>query len=155
MTLCIIDMQPCFEAATKPLANRIVKEIAQSKKRREGIILLEYYSIGDTHKNIIRELKSYDRQTIITKRDDDGAVELLATAQSLRFNMNHFRICGVNACCCVWETFWSVHNCTDAKLTLLSNLVSCECQIFDSMADCIKRYAKTASDRVCIKESYA
>lgn len=147
MTLCIIDMQPYFKTATKSLADRIAQEIRKSQKRREGIILLEYYNLGNTYKNILNELRSYDRQTTIAKYADNGANELLAAARSLRFNMSHFRICGVNTCACVRETFWGVHNRTEAKVTLLSDLVNCECK----GSDCTGPYRHSISDRVRVQ----
>lgn len=154
MTLCIIDMQPKFDAASSSLARRIANEVRRAKSNREGIILAEYYRMGPTHANILTELKTYDRQTIIIKDDDDGADVILAAAQSLRFNMDHFRLCGVNTCCCVWETFWSIHNCTDARMTLLSNLVSCECgNGYGSKKECVESYSNENSHRVHVRKA--
>jgi len=149
-------MQPKFDAAAKNLAERIAKEIRLAKQNREGIILVEYYKMGHTFNSILTELKTYDRQTTILKNDDDGADVVLATAQSLRFNMDHFRLCGVNTCCCVWETFWSIHNCTDARMTLLSNLVNCECDDGHGARDeCISLYSKENSSRVYVRDTNA
>jgi len=104
-TLVVVDMQNMFEAASDPnTVIGVAHEILQAKERNGGIILLEYEDCGRTHKGYSLLLKGYRRKSRITKGDDDGSVEVVRAARRRCFNLDHLRVCGVNADCCVVST---------------------------------------------------
>ena len=107
MTLVIIDMQPSFEACNDA-AEAVAKEVHRARERRTGIIVVEYYSCGPTHRLIQQAIRGYDRQAWVTKDDDNGGREVVAAAREHKFWNKSWRFCGVNTCYCVSETVKSV-----------------------------------------------
>jgi len=131
-TLLVIDMQSNFDAAND--ANTIVsvlREIAIAKERGCGIIVMEYRNhpdladiksimmgknaYKDTHSPILDEIEDYNRATIVHKYECSGAFELrnfLLEPECCDFNIDKFKVCGVNTDACVactvndmWEYF--------------------------------------------------
>lgn len=147
MTLCIVDMQPDFRACIDVVDN-VLQQVKIAKDNREGIVLLEYEGYGHADERILWEVKQYDRQTILSKNEDDGSNEFLSAAQSLGFWLGNIKFCGVNACYCVWETFWSTANAMlrekpNFQATLVADAVNCTC----GPRDCIQKYRGAVNDR--------
>lgn len=143
MTLCIVDVQPYFEAVNDDLVAAVLREMRAAKRRREGIVVLEYEDCGLTDERILTELRRYDRQTVLSKNEDCGTNQLMAAIQSLGFWQRDLKFCGVNACYCVWDTFWETRVCLekDARVSLLSDAVNCSCSMSeDNPKHCIDMY---------------
>ena len=150
MTLCVVDMQPHFKPARKDsLVKNVISEIRKAKRKREGIVVLEYATLGFSDSDIIEEVKSYDRQTIVTKHEDDGSEEFMNAVHQHKFWPMRLKFCGVNACYCVWDTFWGVYHSTskNTKLELLSHAVNCSCpNRGGKLKQCIGWYKEQAAD---------
>ncbi len=120
-TLIVIDMQANFPAANDGrTVHFVLEEIAIAKHNKCGIIVLEFRDhpevddcksrlLGknpymDTHSEILDELRGYDRVAIVHKYECSGAFELrnfLLEPECCDFNIDAFRVCGVNTDACV------------------------------------------------------
>lgn len=120
-TLLIIDMQSNFDAANNPnTILSVLKEIKAAKDNGCGIMIVEYRNdpaiedpkyrlkdqFKDTHSEIMDEIKDYERSAVINKYECNGAFyikEFLLEADC-DFNIDSFRVCGVNTDACVAST---------------------------------------------------
>jgi len=106
-TLIVIDMQKEFIASSFPHVIRGVrKQIKEARKRKDGIIFLEYDLTGPTIKKVLDGVSFYDKQKWkrVKKEDDDGSKEAINALKEKQFNMNELILCGVNAEACVQRT---------------------------------------------------
>jgi hypothetical protein len=119
--LVIVDMQPAYEAS-----NRCMQSVLELTKKSMDhgltIVVLEL-SPGynkPTHTEITDLLKGYEKVLTVTKTSDNGAEEIRAALQSTevgrKAKLDKFRLCGVNANCCVRAT----------ALGLANNYADCE-----------------------------
>ena len=104
-TLCVVDVQPKF-SSSKKIVNSVVDQIHKAKRRGDGIIILEYEGYGKSDKKVYKALGDYKKHVVMKKCTDDGSYETLdaMTADPDNFSFNRIRICGVNACYCVYQT---------------------------------------------------
>ena len=56
--LIIIDMQPYFKASFKVI-DKCIEYIIKAKNDNADIYLVEYYECGNSHKEILNNLKDY------------------------------------------------------------------------------------------------
>lgn len=107
-TLVIVDMQPHFVAANTPgVIVGVTREILEAKRRKSGIIFLEYKptdEMGRTHEGLFSLIKGYPHKARVTKDDDDGSLEVVKALRRRGFAKHTLRVCGVNTDCCVYET---------------------------------------------------
>jgi nicotinamidase-related amidase len=115
-----IDLQHGFKAADNP---RIIKA-AQEEVRRAirfnyGIIFLQYWGFGPTFPEIKHIARNYDNKITVQKNDDDGGANVLDAAFEKGFNLNKFRVCGVNTDMCVYDTIYSLTHLSPASKILV------------------------------------
>ncbi len=106
ITLCIIDMQPFFISSQKPdVIKGVIHQISLAKRRRAGVVLVEYDDCGKTDDRIVNAIGNYDRAITIKKFSNDGSVVILKAIKRERFfSRRHLRLCGVNTAWCIYET---------------------------------------------------
>ena len=103
-TLCIVDVQPRFGAA-RGIVRDVVREIKLARRRKAGIILLEYDGEDVSYEELYKALYKYPFYDVVTKQYDDGGPEVIDTMQSQPYyDFNRIRMCGCNACFCVHDT---------------------------------------------------
>jgi hypothetical protein len=110
-TLCIIDMQPKYEAS-KQVINQVCREVRRAKKNGDGIVVLEYLYGGEdptsaqfrTYKKIMKTIGDYKNAYVEYKCDDDGSREVVNTIRGAKFPSGVIRVCGVNRYACVIST---------------------------------------------------
>jgi len=131
--LLIIDMQPYFRASNpKFVLDGCKREIIRAKKNKELILLVEYDSCNideDSHECLRKLLRSYKHTITIKKYSDDGSREILDELMGYGIAVpKKFRVCGVNATCCVSDTIWGlVHVPTfKAKIGVVKKAVNDE-----------------------------
>jgi nicotinamidase-related amidase len=106
-TRIIIDMQACFEAACRyEVVLGVVKEITVAMKQRAPILIVEYKfpSSGKTHKGLMEIIDDYPHMTLVRKTEDSGAEAIKQAIVKKKIPHRYFRVCGVNADCCVQAT---------------------------------------------------
>ena len=104
-TLVVVDMQPDFSAANNPsVIVGVTREILEAKRKKSGIIFLEYSDTGRTHEGFSSLIKGYRHKARVTKDDDDGSLEVVKALRRRGFGSRTLRICGVNVDCCVFDT---------------------------------------------------
>jgi hypothetical protein len=131
-TLCIIDLQPRFNTATPDVIDEAVRQIHLAKRRKDGIVILEYGDFDESpdyersYPAIYDALGRYDKVAIKDKYDDSGADELLCAINDHSFSMERLRVVGVNTCACVWATLEDVmwHGFFD-RIELIQNGLNC------------------------------
>lgn len=100
-TLVIVDMQPRFDTSNCFRTRKNVRRLAKLfKAKKWPIVVLEYHGYGDTHEEIMDELRSYENLHRKVKFDDDGSQEVLET----NIPLDSVVVCGVNLCACVADT---------------------------------------------------
>lgn len=104
-TLCVIDMQPDFEAAngTRVIKN-CVREIRMAVENGAHIVFLEFDGYGDTHPMLMTPVKKYKNAKIKFKRQDDGSAEVQEVVRKNGFMIGRFRVVGINTDWCVRST---------------------------------------------------
>lgn len=110
-TLCIIDMQPKYEASKKVI-NQVCREVRRAKKNGDGIVVLEYVCAGETpddssvrtHKKIMKTIGEYKSAYVEYKCDDDGSPEIFNVLAGAKLPSEVLRVCGVNRYACVIAT---------------------------------------------------
>ena len=162
-TLLIIDMQSNFDAANNP--NTILstlKEIKDAKDNGCAIMVVESrndpaiesskyplsYQFENTHEVILNEIKDYERSAVISKHECNGSFyikEFLLEADC-DFNIDKFRVCGVNTDACVAST---INNMADDLFDAEFQIVKAACNYdpiltvkgkYGSMYDNDKKY---------------
>lgn len=106
-TLCIIDMQPFFSLRKKVIEN-VLYEIKLAKRRKAGIIVVEYKGGGDTHDDILSMLKDYDEKERVIKNDWDGSTGIIRACKKNKFDTTKMRFCGVYRSACVYATVYGM-----------------------------------------------
>ena len=95
-TLCIIDVQVPFHAAgRKSLLDNVVRLVKNAKRRRAGIVLVEFEGFGSTHIAIQQAIGSYEKCITTIKSDCDGSEEIIDACCKRGFNTRKIVICGV------------------------------------------------------------
>ena len=95
-TLCIIDVQVPFHAAGREsLLDNVVRLVKNAKRRRAGIVLVEFEGFGSTHIAIQQAIGSYERCITTIKSDCDGSEEIIDACRERGFNTRKIIICGV------------------------------------------------------------
>jgi len=104
-TLVIVDMQPGFPASQhKRLMNNVIKQVLEAKKKRWGILVVEFRGAGKTNELIIDAIGRYGKYALTTKGSCDGSVEIVRVCNRRRFSTRSFYVCGVYTRECVKET---------------------------------------------------
>lgn len=105
-TLCIIDMQPAFQAAKNTrLVAPILREIALAKKNDYPIVLVEYDpgQYGKSLKYVSSAIGKYNKAISVEKFANDGSEVISNTIKKIT-RSNRVRVLGVNTDCCISET---------------------------------------------------
>lgn len=102
-TLIIIDMQEAFPASHGAVKG-VLKQIALAKKRRAGILVINFTGEGPLLKEVKKKLQNYKRIKYCRKNDDNGAGEAIRAIKAAKFNLSKLRVCGVNTGACVYQT---------------------------------------------------
>jgi len=104
-TLVVVDMQKDFGGSQEPwLIKNVQREIRAAKKRRDGIIILQYEGCGRTDRRILRTLGKYPKGLVKFKYDCDGSRVVIKTMKKHHFDMTRVRVVGVYTDACVQET---------------------------------------------------
>jgi len=102
-TLCIVDMQAKF-TASKQCLDEVCHQVRLAKRRKAGIVILEFRGEGPTLSPIKNLLRSYKRKIYKKKAFDAGGDVLLKAAKVMNFPTNKVRFVGVNRSYCVYDT---------------------------------------------------
>lgn len=98
-------MQPYFsECIDTMMIKNIKKQIRQSIKRNEYIILIEYSYLNSTIKDINNLLKCYYKTIRLVKNEDDGSREIENYLWAHDLIDCNFKVCGVKTDYCVLST---------------------------------------------------
>lgn len=161
-TLLIIDMQPNFEASNNPKTIlAVLEEIKVAKEKNCDIIVVEYrndpaiedkkyrlgYQYKATHSEILNELEDYERASTVHKYECNGSFyikEFLLEADC-DFNIDVFRVCGVNTDACVATTVNDLaDDLFDAQFKIVKAACNCDSEQvkgkFGSMFDADGKY---------------
>lgn len=103
-TLCIVDMQPYFNACDFNTISRVVDLVQRAIQREMNIVVLEYHGCGSTSERISYLLRSYPKVATISKSKNDGSVEFIEICDFYGFSMKKIFVCGVFTEYCVAET---------------------------------------------------
>jgi nicotinamidase-related amidase len=104
-TLCVIDVQVPFHAAgRKSLLDNIVRLVKNAKRRKAGIVLVEFEGFGSTHIAIQQAIGSYERCITTIKSDCDGSGEIIDACRRKGFYTGKIIVCGVETNNCVLAT---------------------------------------------------
>ena len=127
-TLVVIDMQATFISSTNPTASvNVAKEIEKAKRRKAGIVFVEFFDCEPTHEIYKKMVKGYKNVSIITKKRNDGSREIMRAIRRRGFNPNRLRVCGVNSCYCVYSTVHSLLHRPSIKIEVATEACSCIC----------------------------
>ena len=154
--LCIIDMQPYFDASNEPwLLNNVLAEIKKAKKNNDYIIVLEYDGCGETHPDIVQACDGYSRYYHEVKSSQSGALNILSIMQQNGITADHFIIVGVETESCILETVEGiVQGVPNSKVTVIEDAINSQfagdCDHSGAMGYLFEKYsqvelAKTAS----------
>jgi nicotinamidase-related amidase len=104
--LVIIDMQPSTFSAARPewLIDNIAKKAQEYVDNNKPIIIVEYFNDGPTVKEIMKAVEGYDKVHFLTKKQNDGGVEIKNLIEKTSYNISNFEVCGVNLDACVLST---------------------------------------------------
>ena len=105
--LCVIDMQPEFEAATNSeLVRKVIDEIKVSMRKKEHILIVRYKGCGKVDQSIWDTVEGYQFVHYITKNDDDGSPEIVEAMKNFTLiSKETIKVCGVNTWECVKSTY--------------------------------------------------
>lgn len=110
-TLIIVDMQPYFGGSQEPwLIKNVCREIREAKKRKDGIVVLQFDGCGRTDKRIIKTIGLYSHKAIKWKYDCDGSSIVISTMRKLKLEMGSLRVVGVYTNACVKDTVLGLSN---------------------------------------------
>jgi len=123
-TLCIVDMQPFFSTA-KHCLDAVCHQVKLAKKRKAGIVVLEYSGCGTTYPEIKILLASYKHVTYITKHRSGGGSKFLEAAKKAKIKTNKVRFVGVNRGYCVFETIKEITNSIDCRAEIVGKATWC------------------------------
>jgi len=106
--LAVVDMQPGFDASKKCL-DGVLALVEKSMRHNIPIVIVELdsESYGATHAPITYLLRGYKKQLYVSKWGNDGSEEIqraLSSNLDYKLKLDKFRVCGVNANCCVKDT---------------------------------------------------
>ena len=128
-SLVIVDMQQNFPAANEPSAILgAAKEIERAKKRKAGIVFLEFQNLDPTHEVYRKLLKDYPYLVRTRKSEMDGSEQVLRALRRKKFDVDRIRVCGVNSCHCVRATVDGLLLRSDAKIEVSTKACACDCQ---------------------------
>lgn len=101
-TLCIIDVQPNFNAAkrNRKLIKKIKKEIAHAIKLSNHIMFVWLTCSGKITPALKAAVRGYSNVSYVGKVGQNGGSEVLAALPAY----THIRFCGVNTNQCVEDT---------------------------------------------------
>ena len=124
--LCIIDMQPYFDASNEPwLLNNVLAEIKKAKKNNDYIIVLEYDGCGETHPDIIKACDGYNRYYHEVKSSQSGAPNIIFIMRENNIQADHFIIVGVETESCILETVEGiVRKIPKSKVTVVADAIN-------------------------------
>ena len=105
-TLCIIDMQPYFRSSQEDFViDGVIREVSLAKRRKAGIVVVEYSGCGKTDRRIKKAIGRYHKVVWIKKGGDDGSRLILkAIGKKWSYSKKRIRLCGVNTGWCVFDT---------------------------------------------------
>lgn len=127
-TLVVIDMQVTFTSSTNPTASiNVAREIEKAKRRKAGIVFVEFAGCEPTHEIYKEMVKGYKKTIITTKTCADGSSEIIDAISKKQFNLNKLRICGVNSCYCVFKTVHNLLKWPSMKIEVATRACSCIC----------------------------
>lgn len=125
--LCVIDMQAGFSSSDDAL-NGCIRLVKNAVNKKMPIIFVEYEGYGPTLStltNIAKETKPMFCQ----KQTDDGAREIVMALEEVGYNYRDYkiRVCGVNACYCVKDTYEQLKSYYRANLKPMVSGMACTC----------------------------
>jgi nicotinamidase-related amidase len=125
VVLCVIDMQPFFDAARNlQLIDKVIDQIIVSIKRKEHILIVTYDRCGETDHRILNAVDGYKHVKYVTKKNDDGSPEIVKTLEKFTLtDKETIKVCGVNTWACVKQTYTGLaHKLPDSTIVVLENL---------------------------------
>ncbi len=104
--LIVVDMQLEFKASRdQQTQDAVANEIKKAIAHQEAIIFLQYAdSKSATYQSLLALVEGYRFCTIREKETDGGAAEVFEACMDEGYWPENFRICGVNADGCIFET---------------------------------------------------
>ncbi len=105
-TLVVIDLQPgMIEHAWLSMSENVLKEIRSAREKQAAIIFLELIDYPPTVSWLCTKPQTRTHQEVQVMREyADGSDQVVAACKRLSFATHHFRICGMFAHACVFET---------------------------------------------------
>ncbi len=105
-TLVVIDLQPgMIEHAWLSMSEKVSQEIRSAREKQAAIIFLELTDYPPTVPWLCTKPQSRTEQEVQVVREyADGSEQVVATCERLGFATQDFRICGMFAHACVFET---------------------------------------------------
>lgn len=108
-TLVVVDMQIGFHSANNPYTiSNVVREIKQARKRKAGIVMVQYENSGCLIRDVERATRNYSNIDFVWKNCNDGWVDVYHSIENNCFDLRNLTVCGVNADACVAETVFSL-----------------------------------------------
>jgi len=134
--LCIIDVQPKFDAAARIVAQTIA---LVAKFRRSGfpIFLVEYFGYGRSHDSLCKAVSGYGPLYRVIKDLNDGSDEVISVAKINNVSLDRIVICGVNTCYCVCETATGIIKKIPCVIQPAKAALACGCAKFAPSTNCM------------------
>lgn len=104
--LIVMDMMLEFKASRDPeTLAAVAAEIRAAMSRNEAIIFVEYAGgNSSTYRELLEIVEGYSFFTVVEKHTDGGAEEVFEACMDNGYWPENFRIVGVNADGCVFQT---------------------------------------------------
>ena len=148
--LIIIDMHPCCDAAKdRATVQSILREIKQAKRFNHIIFLVEMIGCGETDKNILDVLKNYKRKTFkITKREDDGSLNIVQCIINNGLSLSKLKICGINTNACVSSTVNGLIRRFDLKIPVEIIADACNTEYRECHSALVRNFSKQKNVKI-------
>ncbi len=131
--LVVVDMQPQFKTSENP---KLMKNVARLMKAARNlgmaIVIVEYTSYGDTHRQLMDVVAGYDKVIKVEKNFDGGSHQVREGLYALKHQRTHvdYILCGVNADACVKSTAVGLQKAAKASARVKVRCVRLGCNGF-------------------------
>lgn len=104
-------MQPDFPSSLDTFViEGVLNQIRLAKRRKAGIVIIEYIGSGKTGNRILKSLTTYQHVICVKKSTNDGSRSIVNAISKHNFSKQCIRLCGVNTGACVFQTAIGLSN---------------------------------------------